>query len=122
MGGVIAPVEGLDVFLCEEPVFDEELEVDEVGVAGEGRETRVGAVAEAGRAEGQDLPVLLAGFFQKVRKSERLFAEGPDAVLRGQGRDGKQDTAATFHDTFSFGVCFGDVRRNSTKIPFIIHE
>ncbi len=111
MSGVVAPVEGLDVFLCEEPVFDEELEVDEVRIAGEGRETRIGAVPETRRAQGEHLPVLLAGFFQKVRKSERLSAEGPDAVLRGQGRDGEQDTAATFHRSFLH-----------IEIPSIIHE
>ena len=83
--GVAAPVHGLDLRLGQQPVLDEHVEVDEIRVAREGRKRGVGRIAVARRAEGQQLPGLLAGCCQEIREFIRLLAEGANAVLRRQG-------------------------------------
>ena len=83
--GVRAPVDGVDLFSGQQAVLDEKIRVDKIGVARTGAEALIGAVAVAGRPNGQDLPVALAGLVKKIGKIIGCFAERADAVGRGQG-------------------------------------
>ena len=96
--GVRAPVHGLDLGLFEQPVLDEQVEVDEIGVAREGGEGGVGRVAVARGAEGQELPGLLSRRGQEVREFIGLLAEGAYAVVRRQGGYGHEYAAFTLHN------------------------
>ena len=102
IAGVAAPVDALQIAPGQQVIFHQQIQVDEIGVSGEGGEALVGAVALAGGAQGQQLPVLLAGSVEKVSESVGLFSQGADAVVGGQGRDGHEDTAAAIHKHHSF--------------------
>ena len=64
--GVCTPVDLLQSGTAEQPILHQQIQVDEVGIAGKGREALVGAVAVAGGPQRKDLPAGLAGLFQLV--------------------------------------------------------
>ena len=82
--GISAPVEGLDLFGLQELFLHQHIQVDEVGVAREGGEGRIGAVAGAGGDEGEKLPIALTRRFQKVHKFVGALSHGADPIGRGQ--------------------------------------
>ena len=57
----------------QEPLFDQGLQVDKIGISREGREGLVGRIAVAGRSEGQHLPVGLSRLLQKIHKFIGFF-------------------------------------------------
>ena len=86
--GVLPPVEGLKLRRLQQALLRQGVQVDEVGVAGEGGEGLIGGVAVAGGARREQLPAALAAGGQKVRKFPGLLSQRPDAVGGGQGEDG----------------------------------
>ena len=79
--------ERLEVGCGEKPGADERLEIDQVGIAGERRETLVGRVAEAGGSQGASLPIGEAGSLEEVEELNRVAVEHPDALIsRKTGR------------------------------------
>ena len=87
----------LDLILGEQSLFDEGIEVDHVRVARVGREALVGAVAVAGRSDGQDLPEGLACLLQKISEFSGVFADRAYAVGRGQRGDRHEHTGNSCH-------------------------
>ena len=85
--GVRAPIDCIDLLAREQPVLLQKVEVDEIRVARAGAEALIGAVAVAGRADGQDLPVALTGMVQEIGKVIGGFAQRADAIGRGQRRN-----------------------------------
>ena len=100
--GLRAPVDGSELLRVQEPVLYQQVQINKVGVTGKGREALIGAVTVAGGAQRQKLPVLLTGGVEKIGKGVRLFAQGADAVRRGQGGDMQQDSAAAIHRDHPF--------------------
>ena len=90
-GLVAAPVKGLGLSLFQKAVGKQQAGVDEIGVCRKGGKTLIGAVAVAGGADGQDLPVALAGGGEKIHKTLCLFAQRADAVRPRQAGQGQQD-------------------------------
>ena len=78
---VVSPVKGLHIVPLQEAVLNEEIQINEIGVARKGRERGIGAVAVTRRPEREHLPVFLAGLLQKVGKMIGLFSQSTDAVL-----------------------------------------
>ena len=96
-GGVVAPVGGVDLVLGEQAVGHELVEVDQVGVAREGRGALVGGVAEARGTHGQELPPRLAGVGEEVHEVVGGLAHGADAVRRRQRVERHDDCAGPLH-------------------------
>ena len=92
-----APEDVLDFAFLQQPVADQQIEIDVVGVARKGGEGGVGAVAVAGRPQGKKLPVTLPGRLEEIHKLIRALAHRADPVGGGQGAHGHQDTAAAVH-------------------------
>ena len=92
-----APAERPGLLRLEQPVLHQKIEVDVIGVAREGGEGGVGAVAHAGGTEREKLPVFLPGGFQKVHKFKGAFAHRADPVGGGQRAHRHQHAAAAFH-------------------------
>ena len=96
-----APVYFGQLCLFQQTFLHQGVQIDEIVVAGEGREGLVGGVAEARGGQGQDLPAALSGFLQEVHEPVGLFAHGADAIGAGQGGNVHQNTAFT-HSYVSF--------------------
>ena len=114
MTGVAAPVDALQLGAFQQAVGDQQIQVDEVGVPGEGGKALVGAVPIAGGTEGQKLPVGLARGLQKVGEGVGLLSQSADAVGGGEGGDMQKDAAGAVHvhHAFSNRVPPPDRRRN----------
>ena len=82
-----------DLIGGEPAVLGQHPVVDEVGVPGKGGKALVRAVAVAGGADGQDLPIGLSGAGQKIHESEGLRPQSADAEGTGQAEHRHQDTA-----------------------------
>ena len=85
MARVAAPVGGGALGGRQQPVSRQHIRVDVVGVAGVGGKALVGGVAIAGGAQGEHLPVGLAGVFQEIGEIIGRLAQGTDAIGGGQG-------------------------------------
>ena len=94
---IVAPIDGFHFFGQQQPVLDQQVEIDEIRVAGKRGRALVGGIAIAGRPERQHLPVALPGSDEKVRKSERRLPERPHAVRGRQRGDVHQGAATAFH-------------------------
>ena len=99
--GIIAPVAGLAFLLRQQPVGHQQLRVDVVGIARVGGKALIRRVAVAGRAEGQHLPVALPRVMQEIREIIGRLAQRADAIGRGQGGHGHQNTTASIHTSTS---------------------
>ena len=86
-------VSDLGLLLAEPALLDELVDVDEQRVARKGRRGLVRRIAEADRAERQDLPDVLARFFEEVDEAVCLLAEVADTVFRRQRRRVQQDAS-----------------------------
>ena len=107
LGGVGPPVQPLVVLRLQQALHLQQVQVDQIGVAGKGGEALVGAIPKAGGAQGQYLPVPLARLGEKVHKAERLPAQGTDPMGGGQGGDVQQNPAGSQRKNTS------DSRKNS---------
>ena len=101
-GGVVAPVPVFDLGGTQELLLYQQVQVDEIGVAGEAGEGGIGAVPVAGGAQGQQLPIALAGSLEKVHKTIGALPHGADAVGGGEGAHGHENAAFTIHNLPSF--------------------
>ena len=99
MGGVSAEVHGCALFFRQHALCDQIVQTDQVGIAGKSGVGLIGGVKRAvgACAQRQDLPVTLAGFFQKIHEIVCCLVETADAVLGGQAGDGQQDTCISVH-------------------------
>ena len=95
--GGVSPADVLQVPAGQQAVLRQQVQVDKVGIAGEGGKALIWAVAVAGGSQGQELPVFLSGGAEEVGEGVRLPAQGADAVRRGKGGNGQKDAAAAFH-------------------------
>ncbi len=82
--GVALPVDVLVLAGLEQALLAELVEVDEVRVAGIGREGLVRGVAVARGSHGEDLPVCLARRLKEVDEVPGRLPHAPDSVARGQ--------------------------------------
>ena len=89
------PVDRIDLLLLEQAVPDQRVKVNKIRVSGAGAERLVRAVAVAGRADRQDLPIMLAGGLQKIRKLVRCLSHGADAIGRRQRGNMHQNTGTS---------------------------
>ena len=89
------PADALQVLLRQKALLYQDIQVDEIVVAREGGAGLIGGIAEAGGRQGQDLPIALAGIFQKVYELICLFSHGAHAVAAGQAGDVHQNAAAS---------------------------
>ena len=76
------PVDCLHLRRQEQPILDQKIQIDKIGIAGAGAAGLIGTVAETGLANGQKLPIMLSGSVQKIRKLPRRLSHGSDAVGR----------------------------------------
>ena len=90
---VAAPVDALKLAALEEPVLYEKVEVDIIGVSGEGGEGLIGAVPIARGTKREELPVLLPGGLEKINEFISAFAHRADAVIGRQRAHGHENTA-----------------------------
>ena len=107
--GVVAPVQVAVILLLEKALLLEHVQVDHVGVARIGREGLIGRVAVGGGADGQDLPVALAGLLEEVRELVGRLADGADAVGRGQRGNGHQNAGGSVHQVHHLSCIFNRV-------------
>ena len=95
--GIGSPVLALHLIPGQQPVLDQQLQVDEIRIARIGGKALVGGVAVAGGAQRQHLPAVLPGGVEKIGKVIGGLAQSPDAVGRRQGKYRHQNAAATIH-------------------------
>ena len=110
--GILPPGEGLVVLRRQKAVLAQEVQVDEVGVPGVGGEGLIRRVAEAGLAQGQDLPVGLARRLQEADEVPGGLSQGADAPGGRQGEDRKKDTGAAFQRNHLTCIRLGKARRS----------
>ena len=77
--GIAAKIKAVHFIPGQKPLFDQLLQVDEIGIARKGGDRLIGGVPETGLAQGQDLPVRLAGFLQEVHELIGFFGKRADA-------------------------------------------
>ena len=117
---VIPPVDILILSGLQKPPLSQNIQINEVGVAGKGGEGLIGGVAVAGGAQRQNLPAGLAPRRQKINKFPRFRPQGPDAAGRRQGRDRHQN-ACFSHGRIPFPITFCSTkhkRLSGGKRPF----
>ena len=73
----------------------QQTEINKVGVSGKGGKALVGAVAIAGRADGQDLPISLLCLGQKINECGRFTAQRTDTKRPRQAEHRHQNAACT---------------------------
>ena len=98
--GIAAEIDAPELAFFQKAVGHQKIEIDEIGVSGEGGVALIGAVAIARRPHGEDLPPGLIRLGEKVDKIISRLPQRADAVPRGQRKDGQQNTAASlqFHN------------------------
>ena len=77
----------------EDPLLPERLEVDQQGIAREGRRALIGGCAVPGRAHRQHLPYADTGVMKKIDHLTRGRAKGADPLRPGQRREMHQHPA-----------------------------
>ena len=97
MAGVLSPVPVTDLLLRQKPILDQQIQINEIGIARIGGKTLVGGIAVAGGTEGEHLPVPLTGGVEQIGKVIGREAHGADTVRGGQRKQGQQNTGGTFH-------------------------
>ena len=100
--GIAAPVDSDQILRAQKLVLHQPVKVNIVGIAREGREGGIGAVARTGGDKGQKLPVALARRLQKIDKIVGGLAHGADPVGGGQRAQRHEDAAAAVHTINSF--------------------
>ena len=98
---IAAPVNGFNLLLFQQAVFDQQFQIDQVGIPCKRGTGGVGAVAVTGGPQGKQLPVLLRCGRQKINKPECFFSHGPDSIAGGQGTHRHQNTAGPFNHVIS---------------------
>ena len=83
-GRLLSPVERIHFFLCQKPLFDQQIQIDQIRVSGKAGIGGIGAVAEPGGSERQQLPVFLSRCCEKINKTEGFPSHGSDPVGRRQ--------------------------------------
>ena len=86
---------GVEHVLVQQPLLDQRLQADQVGIARERAETLIRAVTVAGRPQGQNLPERLACVGEEIHPVIGGLIEAADAVTPRQRRRMQQNTAAT---------------------------
>ena len=86
---------GGDLFSSQITICRQQTEINKVGVSGKGGKALVGAVAIAGRADGQDLPISLLCLGQKINECGRFTAQRTDAKRPRQTEHRHQNAACT---------------------------
>ena len=86
---------GGDLFGGQIAICRQQPKIDKVGVSGKGGKALVGAVAIAGRADGQDLPIGLFCLGQKINECGRFTAQRTDAKRPRQAEHRHQNAACT---------------------------
>ena len=81
----------------QRPFLHQSIQTDEIRIARKGGKTLIGAVAVAGHAQRQDLPVGLPGFLEPVHKVVCFLREAADAVRGRQTADGQQNACTSLH-------------------------
>ena len=89
------PLDAFQVGLGKQTILHQTVEVNQIVVPGEGGAGLIGGVAVAGGSQGQNLPIALAGFFQKVNEFVCFAAHGAHAVRTGQTGDVHQNAAGS---------------------------
>ena len=97
-----APVYTFQIITIQEAVLRQQVQVNKVGVSGEGGKALIGAVTIAGGAQGQKLPVLLTGGMEEIGKGVGLPAQSADAIRGGKGGNREQDSTAAIHRDHPF--------------------
>ena len=59
IGGMISPVTGVALFLCQPSFPDQDVQIDEIGIACKGGKGLIGGIPVAGRSQRQYLPEFL---------------------------------------------------------------
>ena len=75
--------------LFQQPVVDQHVQIDEVGVSGKGGKALIGRIPVAGGAKGQHLPIVLPGGVEEIGKFIGGLAQRADPVGGRQGGDSK---------------------------------
>ena len=99
---VRAPEDVLDFAFLQQPVADQQIEINVVGVARKGGEGGVWTVAVTGRPQGKKLPVTLAGTLEKIYETIGALAHRTDPVRGGERAHRHQNAAGSVHDDPSF--------------------
>ena len=81
----------------QHPFLHQSIQTDEIRIARKGGKALIGAVAVAGHAQRQDLPVGLPGFLEPVHKVVCFLREAADAVRGRQTADGQQNACTSLH-------------------------
>ena len=68
----------------QQPLFRQQVQIYEIGIARFGAEALVGTVAVTRGPQGQYLPVPLLRLYQKIHKTECCFSQRTDAVFARQ--------------------------------------
>ena len=113
-----APVDRLVLLRQQQAVFGQQVKIDKIRIARKGGKRLVRAVAIAGGADWQDLPIPLTGPVQKIDKIARSLAHCANAIGGGQAGQVHQDTAGTLHQTSTFQAAGS---RRHVSLFFIIH-
>ena len=98
--GIVHPVHvviliGFQIPPAQQALVHQSGQVDKQGVARRRGGGHVGGCAAAGRDQGQQLPVALAGAVEKVYEETGFSAHGANAELTGQGGNVHQNAAGT---------------------------
>ena len=96
------PGDARQVVLGEQALVHQGIQVDQVVVAREGGAGLVGGITVTGWGQRQDLPIALAGFFQKIHKFVGFPTHGADAVFPGQAGNMHQNAAGSHGEYLTF--------------------
>ena len=111
----IAEVHRVALFLREQALRDQVLKADQIRISRKGRERLIGRIPVSRRTKGQDLPVGLPRFLQKIHKLICLLRKAADPVLAGQAEYRKQNSACTHNSSLSkTHSCFSSVSSSSS--------
>ena len=66
--GMAAPNRCLTLFFGQVPILYQFFQINKIGISRKGGKRLIGRVSISGRAKGQNLPIALTGFFQKIHK------------------------------------------------------
>ena len=80
MAGILTPVPVADLLLRQKSILDQQIQINEIGIARIRGKALVGGIAVAGGTEGEHLPVPLTGGVEQIGKVISRKAHGADAV------------------------------------------
>ena len=86
-GGHICPADHPRLFRLQQPLLHQCVQINEIGIAGKGREGLVGGIPVARWIQRQNLPAGLAGLGKEIHEMISLLSHGAHAVRSGQGSD-----------------------------------